>query len=235
MRPGTTDLQVVHQVLVENIYTFISTMQLPEPRRILDAGAHCGISSILFTYMFPKARIVAVEASASNFNALQSNVGSLKSIYPIFAALWGNDRELNTVVGNQAPDEWGNRVVGTASAKDVTLNVVRGLSVAGLLSEMQWFGFDFIKVDIEGSEFEVFLAPDAPLWLKTTAYLAIEIHEGTRAGSTKAVFDAVAKSGLWCNRMVSTKTMLFINTKAPQMEDYCMKKEAAGKLDCCSD
>jgi len=71
LRVWTTDTSTYAEVLLRGEYAF----DLPfSPRIILDAGANIGMASIYFTHRYPEARIIAVEAEASNFAVLERNV-----------------------------------------------------------------------------------------------------------------------------------------------------------------
>ena len=55
-----------------------------------------------------------------------------------------------------------------------------------------WSSIDILKMDIEGSEKEVFSSNYA-YWLPRTRCIIIEIHDFMRAGSSNAVFATMAK------------------------------------------
>ena len=105
IRIRSTDFMVYNQVILEEQYGF----ELPfSPRIIVDGGANTGMASIYFANKYPNAKIIAVEAEASNFEVLLRNVQPYPTIAPMHAALWNRDGQI--VVS--APDpgtsaEWG--------------------------------------------------------------------------------------------------------------------------------
>ena len=58
------------------------------PRTVVDGGAYIGLSAIYFTMRYPGVRVIAVEASESNFNLLVRNTSDFPNIEPVHAALW---------------------------------------------------------------------------------------------------------------------------------------------------
>ena len=94
IRPGTTDSAVLGQVIARDEYGFLWQMGLPPPETVLDAGgaralarvlacfaaclhparaANCGIASVLFANLYPRAQIVSIEPASDNFVALNKN------------------------------------------------------------------------------------------------------------------------------------------------------------------
>ncbi|RZK02930.1 MAG: hypothetical protein EOO43_23210 [Flavobacterium sp.] len=49
---------------------------------------------------------------------------------------------------------------------------------------------DLIKIDIEGSEYEVFRY-NSDCWIKSSRLIAVEIHENLKPGVTKIIEDAL--------------------------------------------
>ena len=84
LRARTSDLFVYDAVLVQKQYQ----CDLPfEPRVIIDAGAHIGLTSAYFADMYPNARIVAIEPEPENFRLLERNIAPYKNVRTIRAAL----------------------------------------------------------------------------------------------------------------------------------------------------
>ena len=128
---------------------------------ILDAGANCGFASILFALLFPKAKIVALEPSPDNFQALIQNVdmASLNSrIEAKKIGLWYRTSYLSLQMKGkdikdmkQERSKWSVRVSET---RDKTATV--GMSIDRIKVDSAYNEFDYVKIDIEGAENEVF-------------------------------------------------------------------------------
>jgi FkbM family methyltransferase len=182
IRVRTTDSSTYVGVLLRGEYDF----DLPfSPRTIVDAGANIGMASIYYTHRFPEARIIAIEAEASNFDVLVRNVRPYANITPIHAALWNRDGEISVSEPNPltgASGKWGFVTNEGPGVK------VRAITMRTLLEEMRIRSVDLLKVDIEGAEIEVFGACD---WIQDIRCIAIELHDRFRPGCSETVNSAM--------------------------------------------
>ena len=180
LRLLTTDVFPLWHVLLMGEYD--CELSIP-PRLIVDAGANIGLASIFYANRYPDAKIIAIEPEPANYEILVKNAAPYKRIVPIRAALWHRDEELLLVdpgLGNQCFQT--NRDAGSGVR-------VRG-RVPGTTVDrvMEMFGFDCIdvlKVDIEGSEKEVFSNSSA--WIDKVRVIAVETHDRFKEGCTQAV------------------------------------------------
>ena len=230
LRPGTTDSAVLGQVIAENEYGFITALQLPAPTTILDAGANCGIASVLFKSLFPKAVLVSVEASERNYIALRRNVAHFPRVKRVQAALWGVAGNLSLVKGSRHGKEWDNQIKATRAGDAEQVNLIQGITIPELLQRYRLKAFDFLKIDIEGSEKQVFLADDKG-WLVTASFVAVEIHDDMQSGTKQVVFKSFEAVGTFCH-LKSGEYDVWLNHATPLMFQYCLDRSAAG-TDCC--
>ncbi len=182
LRMKTTDELVFVEVVLEHAYRF----DLPfTPRVILDAGANMGVTSIYFANRYPKAKIFAVEPEPSNYALLVKNIRPYPSIVPVHAALWNRDGEVSVSLPDPSTGAVGNWAFFTHEGEGIR---VRAVSMESLLRELALDTVDFVKVDIEGAEVEIFESPD---WVNRVRALAIETHDELRPGCTAAVTSAM--------------------------------------------
>src|SRR5579863_2728165 len=65
LRPGTSDVEVLWDVFARDTYRI--PFRTPRgPSVIVDAGANIGITSIYFSSLYPRARVIAIEPEPSN-------------------------------------------------------------------------------------------------------------------------------------------------------------------------
>lgn len=207
LRTRTTDVLLFDEVFLRHEYAF--TMSRP-PAVIIDAGANSGLVSVYFANRFPQARIIAVEPEASNYQLLERNVAPYSNIVPVNAALWDKNEELALV----DPDlgKWGfmtqapDRVQASPGR---FIHTVRGMTVDAIMQEQDLQRVDILKIDIEGSEREVFEDPSR--WIGRVDALIVELHERMRSG---------------CNRSFYTGTSGF-DDEWQQGEHVCVTRSGA--------
>jgi len=182
LRIKTSDEATYAQILLWGQYDF----DLPfKPKAIVDAGANVGMASIFFAHKYPGARVIAVEAEASNFELLSRNIAPYRAITAIHAALWNRDGEISVRESDPATGCSGNWAFVTREGPGPK---VRAITMRTLMKEMRIGTVDLVKVDIEGAEAEVFEAAD---WIKDIRCLMIELHDRFRPGCAQAVNTAV--------------------------------------------
>jgi FkbM family methyltransferase len=170
LRLNTSDVCSYRDVLICQDKTYDPRVPGFSPQTIVDVGAHIGMASLLFAQRYPLAGIIAVEPEPANFAALVRNVSSYKNIVPVQAALWKEDGEVR--LGKSAAHPKG----AFAIAEDGDQRV-RAVTMETLMKENGIRMIDFLKVDIEGSEKEVF---QTCAWIKSVRVIAIELHDRVR-------------------------------------------------------
>jgi FkbM family methyltransferase len=174
------------------------------PRTIVDGGAYIGLSAIYFTLRYPGVRVIAVEASESNFNLLVRNTAAFPNIEAVNAALWPQPGSLMLtdpgtglwglqVTDASAQESRGQESTGQSRAAE-SQDSVRAITIPDILRDHQLDRIDLLKVDIEGAEKELFDAP-AP-WLGQVDAICIELHDWFKAGCSRAFFSAVTDFGV---------------------------------------
>ncbi len=142
------------------------------PDTIVDAGAHIGMASILFTKRYPRAKIIALEPQSANFAALTRNTEVYPNIVPVKAALWKEDGEV--ILGKSTAHPKGAfQIVESGGER------VRAMKMETLMSENGIKRIDLLKMDIESAEKKVFENCD---WLKDVGMMAIELHDRLQPG-----------------------------------------------------
>ena len=158
-------LYSVKELFVEEIYKFKAQDDTPY---IIDCGSYIGTSILFFKTQYPNAKILAFEPDNSNFELLNNNIKNwdLKDIEIQNAAIWINNLGVNFIAdGNMASkiDESNN----TAHNENQKTKSVR---LKDLLTEK----IEFLKIDIEGAEYEVLV--DCESKLSFVENLFIEYH-----------------------------------------------------------
>jgi FkbM family methyltransferase len=178
LRAGTSDVTVFRQVFLERCYAVALGSQ---PRLVIDGGANIGLASVFFANRFPQAHIIAVEPEASNFEMLKYNAAPYANIECIRAGMWSQNRRLG--IKNPDSGKWAFEIEETTA--DVPDSFV-AVTLGDLLERSGFDVIDLLKLDIEGSEREVFTS-DYKRWLPHVQTLIIELHDDIREGCSAAV------------------------------------------------
>lgn len=197
-RPATTDWIIMEQIFIDQAF---SLTQWPEHERairaryesiiarglipvIMDCGAHIGLATLWFAVKFPGARIFAIEPASENFEILRWNVKPYPNIKPIQAAIWDHETQVRLVNAGGEPWAWETREHNSGEMRTVT--------VPSLLDREPDSVPLVIKIDIEGSEIEMFRSNLA--WIEKTPLIIIELHDwqGGWRGTGHAVFSSLS-------------------------------------------
>jgi FkbM family methyltransferase len=158
-----TDIPVVFDTLV-GLY-HVPPVPLPEDPVIVDLGSNIGCTIVHYASLYPKARIVGVELDAENVRLARANIEALPGPpMLVHAAIWPSDG----VVHYGGGEAWGYRVESSGG------QAVDALSMPSLMERAGLQTIDFLKVDIEGAERELF-AGDLG-WLSSVQVVSIEVH-----------------------------------------------------------
>ena len=199
LRPGTSDVPLLFHIFVEKEY---GINPKKEPSFIIDAGANVGFTAVYFANRFPKARIIAIEPEESNLKLLQKNTEAYPKIRCIKAGLW-NSNTLLRITNLEKDSKWGFQVEET---KDQGADTCQAISIPQILSEEKAKKIDIAKIDIEGSEKEVFAKNTQ--WLSKTNLLVIEFHDRMKPGSSEPFWNAVR--GMKFRRYKKRKNVILV-------------------------
>lgn len=158
-----------------------------EPTYIIDGGGNIGLTACFFATKFPKATIITIEPDTENYNLLELNCKPYTNIHALQCGIWRNDAYLkieNTHVGNNA--------FTVTETNEAGADTIKALTVWSVMKQFNMPHIDVLKLDIEGSEKEVF-EENFEKWLPLTKVLIIELHDEMKKGCSRSVFNAVNK------------------------------------------
>jgi FkbM family methyltransferase len=176
MRTGReSDREVFHQIFIEEEYALLG---IESPSVIVDLGANVGYSSAFFLSRFPNTKVISVEPESGNFRLCQFNLEhyGARSVL-LHGGIWSESRWLAVKKGPGIGDgrAWAAQVApengsGEESVTSYTMQDILKIAVGDI---------DWLKIDIEGSERDLFARNTE--WLDRVTNICIEIH-GQKCG-----------------------------------------------------
>lgn len=188
LRPGTTDPAVFDSIYHGQAYGWELGLA---PRAIIDAGAYTGLSTVFFALRYPDAQIIAIEPDERNYRLLKKNTAGFANVHTMRAALWGMTG--SATLANPDAESWAFRIEGTNGAADaVTTSISASIPAVTVTDVMRKHDLDrisLLKLDVEGSEKEIFANPAE--WIERVDAICLELHDRFKAGCSRAFFNAV--------------------------------------------
>ena len=184
LRNNTTDITVFYQMFLAKSYHLNYNV---DPKIIVDCGANIGLSVAYFKNRFPNSKVIAIEPEFSNFEMLKINTKSYDEVFCINSGIW--NKSTNLIIKNSDYGNWGFMVEEVDYKNEYT---VEAISINEIISQFEIEQIDILKIDIEGSEKELF-EKNFENWLKLTKVLIIELHDGLREGASKSFFKAISE------------------------------------------
>jgi FkbM family methyltransferase len=164
-------LEVVVESWLEHVYT-TGFYRPADGDVIIDAGANVGIFAIQMARQNRRCRVIALEPFSENFKYLQANVARAcpETVTCCEAALGAG-------FGKGQMEAGGSRSLDHVLRVDLsTADGIPVIPLSGLFDLARAHEIDFLKVDIEGSERDVFAAASSDL-LGRFKRIAMEYHD----------------------------------------------------------
>ena len=163
-------LFLVHEIFVNAAYDFPCPNARP---RIVDCGANIGMAVLFFKAVRPEAEVLAFEPHPVTFARLVDTIKSndLRNVHVENAAVGAQDGTV-AFYSHQSDDGGLTGSVDRSWGGDERLDI-RTVRLSGWIREP----VDFLKVDVEGAEYDVIddlIETDAIRWIREAA---IEYHE----------------------------------------------------------
>jgi FkbM family methyltransferase len=169
MRDGGTDHSVLYEIFGMGEYERVRA--LGDLRTIVDCGANVGYAAMYLLNHYPQADIVCVEPDAANLALCRRNLEPYgRRVHFVEAGVWS--REAGLIIESDGSGDWGLRVREARAGEKAHVGAV---DIPSLIDRTGWTQIDLLKIDIEGSEIEVF-GERAQAWLPKVRNLVIELH-----------------------------------------------------------
>lgn len=134
----------VLELFKDEVYKFKTNNQHPV---IIDCGTNIGLSIIYFNKLYPNSSIIGFEADPDLYKICQKNLETfkIKNVQLENVAVWNSEG----VVNFKSDNNLGGKI--TSESYHEKLVEVKAVKLSKYLDRK----VDFLKIDIEGAEFEV--------------------------------------------------------------------------------
>jgi FkbM family methyltransferase len=174
LRTHSTDVLVADAIFFQEEYREPLEHLPAEPIYIMDVGANVGYASRYFAHRFPNSKIFFIEPDFKNFSVAILNLSDeivAGKCQGLNAAVWTENCLIS--VETEGRGEWFFRCRPTQPGEDG----LAAYSLASLIAKTGFPRVDLLKIDVEGTEKELF-REDLASWVGQVNCLVCELHEG---------------------------------------------------------
>lgn len=188
LRRSTSDIDNFIQIYLRKEYEF-----LPEqPSTILDLGGYIGLASTYLAHKYPNARIALVEPDPDNCLIAKLNSRQFGNIECINVGVWSKACDLT--ISAKVGGDWGTMFREVSRGEEVSPKI-KAMSVVDIMNFVNMEYIDFLKIDVEGSEKEIFSHPYSKEWIRRSKLISCELHDRMVEGCSDAFHNAINGEG----------------------------------------
>ena len=204
MKPNSIDNCSFQEIFFDDEYDFEYPNFGKKEIVIIDAGANIGFAAAFFKNKFPNSKIISLEPENENFGWLQKNTEKYKDISILQGGLWDKDSNLMVTL----EEGRSTRAFMVEEVEEKNKNTTRGYSVKTIMNKFNIERIDIFKIDIEGSEKELF-ENNYEYWLPKTKCIIVETHDRMKSGCKDAILNTLNKYNF--DSFESGENVVFIN------------------------
>ena len=170
LRTYSGDLDIFYEIFWKKTYAFSRNYM---PHLIVDFGANVGLSPLFFLNQFPQSKIICVEPDPGNIKTLKRNLEQEitdNNIIVSESAITDKDGIMQL---SNSLLKYNSKLLAGKNSDESNVKV-KVLSMNSFLQKYSIDQIDILKIDIEGSEVELFSADAA--WLSMVKEVIIETH-----------------------------------------------------------
>src|SRR3989338_406382 len=170
LRANSTDKWSIHEIILRDDYNITRlTEQKPV---ILDLGAAEGVFTVYALKKYPNGRVIALEPTKENYNLLKENVSLNRLDDRVTTLPYACSSESGFSLLYLSVDKRAHSLMGSFSQETVTIHTI---SLPDLFAKYHLTYCDFMKIDIEGSEYDIFYHLPFPFFKKIKR-ISMECH-----------------------------------------------------------
>lgn len=156
------------------------------PGIIIDAGANIGLATLYLKNRYPSARIVSIEPERANFAILLENTRRCADVTCLNNGIWNKECRLRIIDNG---DGNASFVTQELANDEYAPDAVDAITIGAVARKLGLPTLDLVKMDIEGSEKQVF-EQGYDDWLPRTNNVIVEVHTHLNADGESTVRNA---------------------------------------------
>jgi len=184
IRKGTKDEEIFREVVLQDCYKLSEWKPSRYPKFIVDVGCQIGVFSVLSNHLYPKCSVLAFEMMEENYEIASKNLEDLENVKCFNGAVVGKNKPVG--FRENINNTGGHKII--CEGKDSYLGQSRFSEDYKLKSDFKSFNFleifsdnnidriDFLKMDCEGSEYEIIPHLIETDLIKKIDNISIELH-----------------------------------------------------------
>lgn len=200
IRTFSTDMMLVDSILIGNfgnrmwmgeywqVERYLQTINSDEPV-VIDAGANVGLFTRVVLKRKPNAKFFSIEPERNNYNILKMNTEQYSNVVCMQKGLWSKECSLEVI--ERDTGNWGFMVKETEKVGE---DIIDAISIDYLLNHYNIENIDLLKMDVEGSEYEIFSSENLE-WLNKCHAIVIETHNNIVKGADEKVNSVLLSHG----------------------------------------
>jgi len=175
VRSGTDDKWGMTEAYLKRPYDHPDFNPLGDTPVIIDAGAHIGSFTVQTGFRLPKAHLFAIEPAQGTYDVLTSNIAAnhLTNVTTIRGALTSRPGQI-TIHVDPAHSVFSS-TIATPNNQSGPPELVPAWTLEKLLAAYHLPRIDWLKCDVEGSEFDIFLTLPPVVW-QSLQNVSLEYH-----------------------------------------------------------
>lgn len=190
-RNNTTDRLILNEIILYDVYNLYKKQVIKKEDIIVDIGAHIGVFSVLAAKMARNGKVYSFEPFKETYKILEKNkkINNLKNLL-VFKKAISNKKEKSILYFNNS-DFSTNSLIKQDNMKEVLIECMR---LEEVFKENSLKKIDFLKMDCEGSEYEILFNCSEDL-LKKIKRLGLEYHDLDEKRNHRTLKEFLLKKG----------------------------------------
>lgn len=199
IRWNTSDYSTYAQVIDSEEYR--NPFEQKDVKVIFDLGANIGLTSRYFANTYPEATIISIEPESTNYKTLQKNISGFENIHSFNCGIW--DKSCFLKIVDSTTEKWAFQVVESEEETPI-----RAVSIDELMNQYNFDYIDILKIDIEGSEKQIF--EQVGEWITKVSTIMIELHDRFIPNCTETFFKCILNTKRPFKMEISGETIMIM-------------------------